>query len=206
MAEKGDDPSEGRNGEESAKDAATEAPGGGPEKGDGDAAGETGENEDGDAPSSPEGPANGRRRLIIAATAAVLVVVAGAAVFFTGLLDSIFGGGPSQKAVIELPEKTPPVFVELPEIVTDLKSGRCRAPFIKLKVVVELPGSDQSSVKENEVRILDGMKVFVRDRTRADLVGKAGSDLLRQGFLAIVNNAIAPARAEAILFREIILQ
>ena len=56
------------------------------------------------------------------------------------------------------------------------------------------------------MKILDGFQTHLRDQTREDVAGKAGTDKLRMTFLEIINNAMAPARVEAVHFRQIMLQ
>ena len=56
------------------------------------------------------------------------------------------------------------------------------------------------------MKILDGFQTYLREQTRDDVAGKAGTDKLRIKFLDIVNNAMAPGRVEALHFRQIILQ
>ncbi len=53
---------------------------------------------------------------------------------------------------------------------------------------------------------MDAFQAFRRDHERQDLIGKAGTDKLRQGFLSILNTAMEPAQARNVLFREILLQ
>ncbi len=53
---------------------------------------------------------------------------------------------------------------------------------------------------------MDAFQAFLLDHERQDLVGKAGTDTLRQGFLSILNTALEPAQARNVLFREILLQ
>jgi flagellar basal body-associated protein FliL len=50
------------------------------------------------------------------------------------------------------------------------------------------------------------MQSFLRDCSREELDGRAGTDMLRQAFLTIVNDAILPHQANAVLFKEIVIQ
>ncbi len=164
----------------------------------------------GDAGEADSEPATGLRamliinkKLVIAGAAALFVVGGGVALVFTGALDSLVGGG-QQRAVVELPG--PPVQYEFPELLVDLKTGRCRSPFIKLRAVALVSEPDMARLAEVETQVVDAFQAFLRDHERQDLVGKAGTDKLRQGFLSILNTALEPARARNVLFREILLQ
>ena len=65
---------------------------------------------------------------------------------------------------------------------------------------------DMARLQEVETQVVDAFQAFLRDHERQDLVGKAGTDKLRQGFLRILNTALEPAQARNVLFREILLQ
>ncbi len=164
----------------------------------------------GDAGEADSEPARGiramltiSRTLIIAGAAALFLVGGGVALVFTGALDSLIGGG-QRRAIVELPG--PPVQYEFPALVVDLKTGRCRSPFIKLRAVALVSEPDMARLEEVEAQVVDAFQAFLRDQERQDLVGKAGTDKLRQGFLSILNTALEPAQARNVLFREILLQ
>ena len=141
--------------------------------------------------------------LIIAGAAALILVGGGVALVFTGALDSLIGGG-QKRATMELPG--PPLQYEFPALLVDLKTGRCRSPFIKLRAVALVSEPDMARLAEVETQVVDAFQAFLRDHERQDLVGKAGTDKLRQGFLSILNTALEPAQARNVLFREILLQ
>lgn len=143
------------------------------------------------------------KKLVIAGAAALVLVGGGVALVFTGALDSLIGGG-QKRATVELPG--PPVQYEFPALLVDLKTGRCRSPFIKLRAVALVSEPDMDRLQEVETQVMDAFQVFLRDHERQDLVGKAGTDKLRQGFLSIINTAMEPAQARNVLFREILLQ
>ncbi len=164
----------------------------------------------GDAGEADSEPARGirgmltiSRTLIIVGAAALFLVGGGVALVFTGALDSLIGGG-QKRATMELPG--PPVQYEFPALVVDLKTGRCRSPFIKLRAVALVSEPDMARLAEVETQVVDAFQAFLRDHERQDLVGKAGTDKLRQGFLSILNTALEPAQARNVLFREILLQ
>ena len=164
----------------------------------------------GDAGEADSEPATGiramltiSRTLVIAGAAALFLVGGGVALVFTGALDSLIGGG-QKRVTLELPG--PPVQYEFPVLLVDLKTGRCRSPFIKLRAVALVSEPDMARLEEVEVQVVDAFQAFLRDHERQDLVGKAGTDKLRQGFLSILNTALEPAQARNVLFREILLQ
>ena len=164
----------------------------------------------GDAGEADSKPAKGiramltiSRTLLITGAAALFLVGGGVALVFTGALDSLIGGG-QKRVTVELPG--PPVQYEFPVLLVDLKTGRCRSPFIKLRAVAMVSEPDMARLAEVETQVVDAFQAFLRDHERQDLVGKAGTDKLRQGFLSILNTAMEPAKARNVLFREILLQ
>ncbi len=169
---------------------------------------DSGQPDDGGEGMDPEELAKRRKLklMIIAAGVVVVLLATGGALVFTGAMGSFVAwlkGGPST-ATVSLPG--PPVLHEFPEILVDLKTGRCRATFIKLRVVAEVPETDIPRIDGVTTQILDGFQTHLRQYERADLVGKEGTDKLRAAFRDIINKAAAPAQAYNILFREFILQ
>ncbi len=177
-------------------DADLDGMGGGIDFGDDD------ETEDEDA----KPPAKSKKKLFAIIAAAVFVVLgaAGGTTYFLGLLDPILGTASGKKsAMLELGA---PIIHDMPEVKADLKTGRCRAPFLRVVFAVQLNSGDLGRLQEAETKILDGVRVHLRDQERQDLVGKEGANRLRTDLSNIVNNAIAPARIQAVFFKEFLLQ
>ncbi len=147
----------------------------------------------------------GKKLIIIGAAAALLILGGGAAAFFTGLLDSLLGV--EKDTVAEAPPPPePPIFIEFPNILVDLKTGRCRAPFIKLKLKAQLSKSHEARFNEVQPMAMDAFQAWLCDHERSELVGREGTEMMRLNLFAILNDALAPAKAEALFFREILLQ
>jgi flagellar basal body-associated protein FliL len=164
--------------------------------------------DDGDEESDPEEPQKrlNLKPMITAAAVVVALAVVGGILVFTGAMGGFVAwmkGGPS-KATVALPD--PPVYHEFPEILVDLKTSRCRAPFVKLRVAAEVSETDIPRIDAVLVAILDGFQAHLREQERADLVGKDGTEKLRAVFLDIINKAAEPAKAHNVLFREFLLQ
>jgi flagellar FliL protein len=102
----------------------------------------------------------------------------------------------------------PVVFVDLPELMVNLSnpSGE-RAQYLKVKVVLEL--ADQVMVAQVQAvmpRVMDAFQTYLRELRPTDLDGSAGLYRLREELTRRVNAAIAPARINAVLFKEIVSQ
>ena len=175
------------------------------------------DDEDDEEEDEEEEKSGGSLKMILIAVGVlvVLVVGGGGGAFYFGALDDLLGLETSEQAakreareLAAIEAALPPVFHEFPVLVVDLKqpSKKRRSPYIKISVVAELSQKNAERLKVIEVKILDGFQTHLREQTRDDVSGKAGTDKLRLAFLDIVNNAMAPGRVEAVHFRQIILQ
>jgi len=159
------------------------------------------EDENNDDDEDGEAKGGSKKKLIaIIAGAVVLLLLGGGTAYFMGFLG---GSGGSKTAELVLGT---PVTHELPQLKADLKTGRCRAPFIRLIIAVQLNSESLTALQLAEVKIMDRVQMHLREQERQDLVGKEGTNKLRFDIANIVNNTIAPARITAVLFKEIMLQ
>lgn len=133
-----------------------------------------------------------------------LIIVGGGAAFMLGALDGLLGIE-REKTKLEI-DLGVPVRHPLPVIKSDLKTGKCRSPFLRVELVVQLNKDDVSILEEKNDEVLDAVRTHLRDQERQDLVGKAGSDKLRFDLINIINNVIKPARVHGVLFKEFLLQ
>lgn len=159
----------------------------------------------GAAESVPDGKASGRKKplLLLVVALAVLLGGGGAAAWFLGL----FGAAGAEAPAAEAPAARPPVFVELPDITTNLAAPGRRAVFIRVKARLEVPGpQDAAAVTAAMPRILDLFQTYLREMRPEELRGSAGTQRLREELVARANLAAAPARITDVLFQEIIVQ
>jgi flagellar FliL protein len=133
-----------------------------------------------------------------------LLILGGGGAFMLGLLDPLFGIE-REKTKLEI-DLGVPVRHPLPVIKADLKTGRCRSPFLRVEVVVQVNKNDVDLLIDNETAIVDRVRSHLREQERQDLVGKAGTDKLRFDLVNIINQVIAPARVHGILFKDFLLQ
>ena len=134
----------------------------------------------------------------------LLLVGGGLAAYFTGLLDVFFGG---DEEVVEevVAEPEPVAFVELPPLTVNL-AGDQRA-LLQLTVSLEVP--DPAMVPQLEAvmpRIIDNFQVFLRELRVEDLSGSRGTARIKEELLTRVNVAVAPARVDDVLFKEMLIQ
>lgn len=164
------------------------------------------EDDDGnDTKKEKKKPNSKKKMMVVGAIGLVAVlVVGGGGAFMLGLFDGLLGIE-REKTKLEI-DLGVPVRHSLPVIKADLKTGRCRAPFLRVEVALVLNKDDISLVEEKQTEILDAVRIHLRDQERQDLVGKAGSEKLRFDLVNIIDNVIKPSHVHGVLFKEFLLQ
>ena len=148
-------------------------------------------------------PAGSKKKLVIIGAVAVLALGGGGAF----LLKKKSGGDAHGPTAAEI--KAPIVFLDVREMMVNLSSeaGQDKARFAKIKIAIELKDAKvEQEVKPLMPRIEDAFQVYMRELRASDLAGSAGLYRLREELLRRVNMAIHPARAEAVLFKDVIVQ
>lgn len=152
---------------------------------------------------------------VIVVTAFIATVVSAAAVL---TLQRLFSADPTPSAQIEAPKSVPApaqpkagqkfVYYDFPKITVVLKkNGNRPVAMANIRVSAELiDAAALPATKGAQPRIVDAMQSFLRECSREELDERAGTDMLRQAFLTIVNDAIVPYQANAVLFKEIVIQ
>lgn len=166
--------------------------------------GDDAEGGDGNGGKKGGKPAKRSKLPLIIGGVVVLLLVAGGAGWVSGLLPHLLGIPVEQKeARIDLGE---PTTYELPVIKADLKTGACRAPFLRTQIVVQLLPKDLPRLQEMQTRVVDQIVAYLREVERQELVGKDGTERLRFDIVRIINREIAPASVQTVLFKELLLQ
>ena len=102
---------------------------------------------------------------------------------------------------------TPPVFVDLPEMVANLNAPGRRPSYVKLKARVELAkADDQAGFTAAQPRIIDLFQTYLREMRPEELRGSAGTYRLRGELIVRANIAMSPAHITDILFTELLVQ
>jgi flagellar FliL protein len=162
-----------------------------------------------EADSAADAAAGGgsKKKLMImgGAGVGVLLIGGGAAAFFLGL----FGGKPKEAGDPAHPaaQVKTAMFVDLPEMVVNLSSVDQHSTFLKLRVSLEV--SQKEAIEKIQPvlpRVLDAFQVYLRELRSSDLEGSAGTFRVKEELQRRVNIAIYPARVEAVLFKEIMIQ
>jgi flagellar FliL protein len=166
---------------------------------------------DDDAAASTEAKPGRSRKLILFAGAPVLaLLLIGGAIYFTGLGSLVGLGhaapeGPAPKKTVS--KTAPPTFFDLPELLVNINAGGKRSGFLKLAVSLEL--DQNATVPQLQAvlpRIVDNFQTYLRELRVEDLKGSAGLYRLREELMLRVNAAVAPARINDVLFKEMLVQ
>jgi flagellar protein FliL len=153
-----------------------------------------------------ESPAEKKKlplKLIIIAAAGLLVVAGGGGAYF--LLSGKKEHAPDAKAPGVVKQVA---FLDLPDVLVNLSgAGGDRAQYLKMKIVLEVP--DQALIAQIQPvmpRVMDAFQTYLRELRPTDLEGSAGLYRLKEELTRRVNAAIDPARINAVLFKELLVQ
>ena len=99
------------------------------------------------------------------------------------------------------------VFYTMPDLVANIQSPDGRPSYLKLKLAFELSDQDAAdAIEPNAPRLNDMFQTFLRELRPEDLTGSQGSYQLRMEILRRVNLVIAPAKVNAVLIQEMLVQ
>jgi flagellar FliL protein len=99
------------------------------------------------------------------------------------------------------------VFYTLPDMIVNIQSADGRPTFLKLKLTLEMSDPDAAYKLQAEFpRLNDMFQGFLRELRPEDLAGSAGTHQLRAEILRRVNLVAAPAKADAVLIEEMLIQ
>ncbi len=98
------------------------------------------------------------------------------------------------------------VYYTMPDLTANIQGADSRPQFLKLKLVFELPDEDTAeAIEPNAPRLNDMFQGFLRELRPEDLNGSAGSYQLRMEIQRRVNLVIAPAKVNAVLIQEMLV-
>jgi flagellar FliL protein len=154
--------------------------------------------------ASGEQPSGGKKKkLIMIGGAVALLAAAGGGGWFMLKKPS------AEQAASAEPAKKPIAFLEMKDMMIGITgSGQSeRQPIIKIKVVLETADAKVSDeIKPLLPRIEDAFQVFMRELRPSDLEGSAGMYRLKEELLRRVNITVSPAKVDAVLFKELLVQ
>ena len=98
------------------------------------------------------------------------------------------------------------LFYTIPSVVVNMQTADGRATFLKLKLTLEVPDQETvDALEPNMPRLQDMFQTFLRELRPEDLQGSQGSYQLRMEIQRRVNMVIAPAKVNAVLIEEMLI-
>jgi len=156
--------------------------------------------------SVEEAPKSKKKLFIIVGAVVLLVAGGGGGAWF-------FLKKPSaeQVAATEAAAKAkkPVSFIEMKDMTIGMAASgqQERSPLMKIKVVLEVADPKTSEdLKPLLPRVEDAFQVFMRELRPSDLEGSAGMYRLKEELLRRVNLTVYPAKVDAVLFKELLVQ
>jgi len=154
----------------------------------------------------PPAKKGGKKKLLLAVP--VVLAAVGAGLWFSGVLPGLLGMKGKTGAAQSAEKKTgAPVYLDLPELISNLNVPGRRQSYLKLHAKLELGGpEDVAPVTAAMPRILDLFQTYLRDMRPEELRGSEGSYRLREELIGRAAVAVAPAHIQNVLFEELIIQ
>jgi flagellar protein FliL len=98
------------------------------------------------------------------------------------------------------------IYYTMPDIVANIQTADSKPSYLKLKLAFELPDQESAdAIEPNAPRLNDMFQSFLRELRPEDISGSAGSYQLRMELQRRVNLVIAPAKVNAVLIEEMLI-
>ena len=159
----------------------------------------------GEGASGEEAPKSKKKLFMIVGGVVLLAAAGGGGWFF------LKKPSPEQVAAAEAAAKAknPVAFLDMKDMMISMSNGgqQDRQPIMKIKVVLEIANAKAADeVKPLLPRVEDAFQVFMRELRPADLEGSAGMFRLKEELLRRGNLTVYPAKVDAVLFKELLVQ
>lgn len=142
-------------------------------------------------------------KLVLIIISVVLLVGGGAAYFLLGF-------SPANKAHAKEKESVRPeelTFVQLPEVIINLKVGKNGPGILKAIFILELTSpKDKDLIDHLKPLIVDQCQTYLRELEVSDLQGAAGLERVRQEIKSRVINLVAPVQIRQVLYKDFLIQ
>jgi flagellar protein FliL len=159
-----------------------------------------------DKPETPEPKSSGGKRKLILLAAPLLLVAIGSGLWFTGILPQLLGMRHTETTA-EPARSATPIYVDVPELITNLNANTQRPSYVKVTARLEVAKQDDvERIKAAMPRLQDLFLTYMREMRPQELRGSAGTYRLREELIARANLAAAPARVTDVLFIQMLVQ
>lgn len=145
---------------------------------------------------------SGKKIVLLGGGALLLLLLAGGGAFL------LFGGEAEEAGETRAAAKPVQLlFIDLPELVVNLNTGERQARYLRARISLELDNEkDRIEVEQKMPRVVDDFQVYLRELRAQDLNGSAGLYRLKEELLVRLNESVAPAQVQDVLFREMLVQ
>lgn len=144
----------------------------------------------------------GKGKFIIIGAALAVVLAGGAGIYY--FMSSGATAPATQGEVIAAPQS---FIFNLPTMTVNLNNEQGGEAFMRLSVALEVASEETMlEIQPQMAKVVDAFQVYLRELRKSDLEGSAGIYRLKEELMRRVNVAIAPARIDSILFKEILVQ
>ena len=100
-----------------------------------------------------------------------------------------------------------PVFVDMPDLLVNLRSDSPRLRYLKLRLSLEVDGEPMAEgVRRLMPRIMDSFQLYLRALSLEDVQGAPGMQRLKEELGARARLAAAPAQIVSVLLKEMLVQ
>ncbi len=143
-----------------------------------------------------------KKLLLMAAGGVVAASTLAAGLWFSGILSRSH-----QLQVTRAETDLQPIFVETPEMVTNLDAGAHRLSFVKIQCKIEVAHRrDASALTAAMPRIVDMIQSYLRETRPEELRSGTGTYRLREALLLRASLAASSAEIKSVLFQELLVQ
>lgn len=145
-----------------------------------------------------------RKPIVMIGAVVVLLAVAGSGLWFSGILAHLahHEAKSGNAAVAETS-----IFVDLPDVVSNLDTGGRRASFIKLHAKLQVAHAADVAVLQAAIpQILDIFQTYLRSMRPEELRGGEGTYRLREALMNRIDIVVAPVQLTDMLFTEVLVQ
>ena len=120
-------------------------------------------------------------------------------------LSGLFGHGKPRRASAAADQR--PVYVETPEMITNLDAGPHRITFAKVQCRIEVAhASDAAALTGAMPRVVDMVQTYLRETRPEELRSDVGTYRLHEALLLRAGIAAPDAHVTDVLFEELIVQ
>lgn len=147
-------------------------------------------------------PQEGRskKKLLLAAAGAAALLLAGAGVGAWHFWLSPAESGASSE------QREDAAYVEVPELLINLRSADGRTRFLKVRLVLETAPEMAESIGPRMPAVVDAMQMFLRELRPEDLAGSSALFRLKEELLVRANRSVGAGQVSDVLIQELVQQ